>query len=97
METTREMIQDLSVGDQIMVGYAYCDWRKRYIAHLFGKKTTATERREFGYATGTVSKIEKTRKSDRLYQGGKYLWLTIDGVPDRQLFLKWEKATVVNF
>lgn len=94
---TRVMIQDLGVGDQIMVGYAYCDWRKRYIAHLFGKKTTAEERADYGYATGTISKIDTVRKSERIFRGNKNLWLTIDGVPDRQLFLKWEKATVVNF
>jgi hypothetical protein len=97
MEMTREKIEDLMVGDQILVGYEYSDYLKRYSAYLFGMKTTVQERHAYGYATGTIRKIEKVRKSDNVFQGGKYLWLTIDGVPNRQLFIKWEKATVVTF
>ena len=93
MKTTRKMIQELRVGNQIMVGYAYCAIRKCYVAHLFGKKTTAKERVAYGYATGTISKIEKPYG---VYRPNKSLWLTIDGVPDRQEFYEWQKATVVH-
>ena len=97
METTRVMVRDLEVGDVIMVGYAYSEWYKCIEAHLFGAKTTARERQRWGYATGTISKIEKPRKSDPTFQAGKYLILTIDGVPDKHWFVKWTKATVVTF
>jgi hypothetical protein len=90
------MVQDLEVGDVILVGYAYNNWRGRIEAHLFGAKTTARERQFYGYATGTISKIEKVRKSENVFQGGKYLILTIDGVPDKHWFVKWTKATVVT-
>jgi hypothetical protein len=89
------MVRDLEVGDVIIVGYAYSEWTKRIEAHLFGAKPTAHERRYYGYATGTISKIEKPRKSDPRLQVGKYLILTIDGVPDKHWFVKWTKATVV--
>lgn len=97
MEKVREKIEDLQAGEIILVGYAYDTYAKRYEAHLFGLKTTAAERSAYGYAVGTIRKIEKVRKSDNIFQGGKYLWLTIDGVPDRHLFVKWSKATVVYF
>lgn len=93
MKTTRKMIQELRVGNQIMVGYSYCERKKICVAHLFGKKTTAKERATYGYATGTISKIEKPYG---IYRPNKCLWLTIDGVPNRQEFYKWQKATVVH-
>jgi len=92
MKTTRRMVQELRVGNQIMVGYSYSKTRKIYVAYLFGKKPTAKECATYGYATGTISKIEKPYG---IYRPNKCLWLTIDGVPDRQEFYKWEKATVV--
>ena len=97
MKMTRVMVQDLRVGDQILVGYSYCNLSKRYEAHLFGIKTTAKERADYGYATGTISKIDTVRKSERIFRGNKNLWLTIDGVPDKHLLYKWQKATVVTF
>lgn len=96
MKTTRVKISDLEVGDQILVGYAYSEWYGHIEAHLFGAKTTGRERQHWGYATGTISKIEKPRKSDTAFQAGKYLILTIDGVPDKHRFVKWTKATVVT-
>jgi len=92
MKTRRKMIQDLKVGEQILVGYTY--FKGRCEAHLFGEKTTAQERATYGYATGTISKIEKPYG---VYRPNKCLWLTIDGVPNRQEFYKWQKATVVTF
>ncbi len=97
MEKTREKIEDLQAGEIILVGYSYDTYKQRHEAHLFGLKTTAAERSAYGYAAGTIRKIEKVRKSDNVFQGGKYLWLTIDGVPGRHLFVKWSKATVVHF
>jgi len=96
METTRVMVQELEVGDVVYVGYAYNELRGRTEAHLFGQKTTRRERQQWGYAMGTITKIEKVRKSENVFQGGKYLWLTISGVPDKHLFVKWTKATVVT-
>jgi hypothetical protein len=95
MKTTRVKISDLEVGDQILVGYAYSEWYGRIEAHLFGAKTTGRERSYWGYATGTISKIEQVRK-DVQWNAGKYLQLTIDGVPDKHRFVKWSKATVVT-
>ena len=97
MEMVREKIEDLQTGNKILVGYSYDTYAQRHEAHLFGLKTTAAERSAYGYATGTIRKIEKVRKSENIFQGGKYLWLTIDGVPGRHLFVKRTKATVVYF
>jgi hypothetical protein len=96
METTRVKISDLEVGDQILVGYAHNDWKGRIEARLFGLKTTGHERTYWGYATGTISKIERVRK-DVQWNAGKYLMLTIDGVPDKHMFIKWAKASVVTY
>ena len=97
MEMLREKLEDLQAGNKILVGYRYDATKQRHEAHLFGLKPTAAECSAYGYATGTIRKIEKVRKSENIFQGGKYLWLTIDGVPDRHLFVKWTKATVVYF
>ena len=97
MEMLREKLEDLQAGNKILVGYAYNTYTQQHEAHLFGLKTTAKERNAYGYATGTIRKIEKVRKSENIFQGGKYLWLTIDGVPGKHLFVKWTKATVVYF
>ena len=95
METTRVKISDLEVGDQILVGYITNTVTGETEAHLFGKNTTARERQAWGYATGTISKIAAENK--KWSNAGKFLVLTIDGVPGRHSFTKWTKATVVTF
>jgi hypothetical protein len=97
MEMVREKIEDLQAGETILVGYAYNTYTQQHEAHLFGLKPTAAECSAYGYAVGTIRKIEKVRKSENIFQGGKYLRLTIDGVPGKHLFVKWTKATVVYF
>ena len=95
METTRVKVSDLEVGDQILVGYITNTVTGETEARLFGKNTTASERQVWGYATGTISKIAAENK--KWSNAGKFLVLTIDGVPGIHSFTKWTKATVVTF
>ena len=95
METTRVKISDLEVGEQILVGYRTNAATGETEAHLFGKNTTGRERQTWGFATGTISKIAPENK--KWSNAGKFLVLTIDGVPGRHSFIKWTKATVVTF
>jgi hypothetical protein len=96
METTRVKVSDLEVGDQILVGYKTNTHTGVVEAHLFAAKTTGRERWFWGYATGTISKIERVRK-DTQWNAGKFLMLTIDGVPSKHMFIKWAKASVVTY
>lgn len=93
MKTTRVKVRDLEVGDQILVGYHTNAVTGEVEARLFGKNTTSRERQSWGYATGTISKIAPENK--KWSNAGKFLVLTIDGVPSTHSFIKWTKATVV--
>lgn len=92
-KTDRMKFSDIEVGDEIIVGYKNYDGDTRL--HLFSPKDSKAVQREYGIGIGTVLSIKKTPKGP--FQQGKYITITVGGVPGTHLMAHWTVASVVRY
>jgi hypothetical protein len=92
-KTDRMKFSDIGVGDEIIVGYKNYDGDTRL--HLFSPKDSKAVQREYGIGIGTVLSIKKTPKG--YGQQGKYITITVGGVPGTHVMAHWTVASVVRY
>ena len=91
--TDRMKFSDIGVGDEIIVGYKVYDGDTRI--HLFSPKDSSAVQREYGFGIGTVLSIKKMPKGP--FQQGKYITITVGGVPGTHMMAQWTVASVVRY
>ena len=92
-KTDRLKFSEIGVGDKIVVGYKNYDEGTRL--HLFSPKDSKAVQREYGIGIGTVLSIKKTPKG--YGQQGKYITITVGGVPGTHVMAHWTVASVVRY
>jgi len=91
--TDRMKFSDIGVGDEIIVGYKVYDGDTRI--HLFSPKDSTAVRVEYGFGIGTILSIKKMPKGK--FQQGKYITITVGGVPGTHTMAHWTVASVVRY
>ena len=91
--TDRMKLSDIGVGDEIIVGY-YKFMGDTHI-HLFSPRDSKAKKRDFGMGIGTVLSVKKMPKGPG--QSGKYLVITVGGIPGTHCMPHWAVASVVRY
>lgn len=91
--TDRMKFSDIEVGDEIIVGYM--NYGGDTHIHLFSPKDSKAVQRDYGIGIGTVLSVKKMPKGK--FQQGKYITITVGGIPGTHMVAHWTVASVVRY